>query len=105
MATLNISLPDVMRAFVDGQVAAGGYSTASEYVRELVRADQKRAAKERLDQLLIEGIESGLGIEISEPNCGAPVELGVCGVAVQAVPTRTIAASAVTAYVGGPCIG
>ena len=49
MATLNISLPEPMRAYVDQQVAQGGYSTASEYIRQLVREDQKRAAKQRLE--------------------------------------------------------
>jgi antitoxin ParD1/3/4 len=59
MTTLNISLPEPMRAYVEQQVAQGGYSTASEYIRQLVREDQKRAAQERLEELLIEGIESG----------------------------------------------
>ena len=40
MTTLNISLPEPMRAYVDQQVAQGGYSTASEYIRQLVREDQ-----------------------------------------------------------------
>jgi hypothetical protein len=40
MATLNISLPDSRREFVDQQVAAGGYSTASEYIRDLIRQAQ-----------------------------------------------------------------
>jgi antitoxin ParD1/3/4 len=63
---MNISLPDAMRAFVEQKVASGGYSTASEYIRELVRADQKRAAQERLEALLLEGLNSGDPIEISD---------------------------------------
>jgi antitoxin ParD1/3/4 len=59
MTTLNISLPDSMREYIDETVTQGGYSTASEYIRQLVREDQKRAAKERLETLLMEGIESG----------------------------------------------
>jgi antitoxin ParD1/3/4 len=59
MATMNISLPDPLRVFVEEQVAAGGYSTLSEYFRELVRADQKRKAGERLESLLLEGLDSG----------------------------------------------
>jgi antitoxin ParD1/3/4 len=59
MTTLNISLPESMQAYVDQQVAEGGFSTASEYIRQLVREDQKRAAKQRLEALLMEGIESG----------------------------------------------
>ena len=58
MTTMNISLPDAMRAFIEQKVTAGGYSTASEYIRELVRADQKRAAQERLEALLLEGLNS-----------------------------------------------
>ena len=65
MTTLNISLPEPMRAYVDQQVAQGGYSTASEYIRQLVREDQKRAAKERLQALLMEGVESGPSHEMS----------------------------------------
>ena len=55
MTTMNISLPDAMRAFVEQKVASGGYSTASEYIRELVRADQKRAAQERLEACCSKG--------------------------------------------------
>jgi antitoxin ParD1/3/4 len=39
MPTMNISLPDVLKDFVEEQVSSGKYSSASEYVRELVRAD------------------------------------------------------------------
>ncbi|MEJ7812493.1 MAG: type II toxin-antitoxin system ParD family antitoxin [Gemmatimonadaceae bacterium] len=53
MTTMNISLPDEMKRFVDEQVSGGGYSSASEYVRELVRAEQKRQATERLELELL----------------------------------------------------
>lgn len=55
MGTMNISLPDTLRDFVDEQVAQGGYGTSSEYVRELIRRDQER---QRLRTLLLEGAES-----------------------------------------------
>jgi antitoxin ParD1/3/4 len=42
MSTMNISLPDTLKAFVDEQVNQRGYSTSSEYVRELIRKDQDR---------------------------------------------------------------
>jgi putative addiction module CopG family antidote len=42
MGTMNISLPDALKTFVDEQVAARGYGTSSEYVRELIRADRDR---------------------------------------------------------------
>lgn len=42
MSTMNISLPDSLKSFVDEQVSQRGYSTSSEYVRELIRKDQDR---------------------------------------------------------------
>lgn len=59
MKSMNISLPDSMRTYVEEQVTSGGYSTVSEYFRELVRQDQKRKATERLETLLLEGLDSG----------------------------------------------
>lgn len=59
MTTLNISLPESMRAFIEEQTNTGAYSTASEYLRALVREDQKRRAQEHLEALLLEGLESG----------------------------------------------
>jgi len=58
MQTMNISLPDPLKAFVDHQISQGRYSSVSEYVRELIRADEKRKAQERLEALLLEGLES-----------------------------------------------
>jgi antitoxin ParD1/3/4 len=55
MATMNISLSDDLKAFVDEQVAEKAYSTSSEYVRELIRRERE---KERLRQLLLEGASS-----------------------------------------------
>ena len=55
MATMNISLPPLMRAYIEEQTRAEGYSTASEFVRALVREDQKRKARERLEGLLLAG--------------------------------------------------
>lgn len=57
MQSMNISLPESLREFVDQQIAAGRYGTASEYVRELIRADEKKKAEEKLEQLLLEGLQ------------------------------------------------
>ena len=56
--SLNVSLPEGLKAFVKDRVAEGRHSTPSDYVRELIRSDQKRQAQERLDQLLLEGLET-----------------------------------------------
>ena len=58
MQSMNISLPDPLKQFVDGQIAQGRYSSVSEYVRELIRADEKRKAEEKLETLLLEGFQS-----------------------------------------------
>lgn len=58
MQTMNISLPDQLKDFVDEQVGSGRYSTVSEYIRELIRGDEKRKAQERLEALLLDGIQS-----------------------------------------------
>lgn len=68
MKSMNISLPDSMRAYVENQVASGGYSTASEYFRELVRSDQKRKANEHLEALLLEGLQSGTATPLTDQD-------------------------------------
>ena len=65
MQTMNISLPDPMKRYVEEQVSAGAYSSASEYVRELVRADQKRHAKEQLEEMLLNAVNSGDRIDVT----------------------------------------
>jgi antitoxin ParD1/3/4 len=55
MATMNISLPDALKAFVDEQVNVRGYGTSSEYVRELIRKDQDI---QRLREMLLDGASS-----------------------------------------------
>ena len=54
---MNISLPDMMKAFVEEQVQSGGFGTVSEYVRDLVRHDQKERSQDRPEALLLEGLE------------------------------------------------
>ena len=57
MATMNISLPDEMKVFVEAQMAQGGYASASEYLRALIRDAQKRRAKQELEARLLEGLQ------------------------------------------------
>jgi len=54
-----------MMEFIDAQLAENGYSTASEYIGALIREEQKRQAEEKLEALLIEGLESGPPIEVT----------------------------------------
>lgn len=55
MGTMNISLPDSLKSFVDEQVSQRGYGTSSEYLRELIRKDQDR---QQLRNLLLAGAAS-----------------------------------------------
>ena len=60
MATLNVSLPDAMKAWVEAQTKGGQYNNASEYVRDLIRRDQREREKlERLQAAVEQGRRSG----------------------------------------------
>ncbi len=63
MSTMNISLPEGLKAFVDAQVGARGYGSASEYVRDLIRRD---ADIQKFRSLIEEGLASGPGVEADE---------------------------------------
>ncbi len=59
MATMNVSLPDEMKTFVETQAAKEGFGTTSEYLRSVIRDVQKRQAKQALEAKLREALESG----------------------------------------------
>ena len=62
MATMNVSLPDAMKEWVEGRVATGRYSNASDYVRDLIRRDQERREKIAAMQAMVdESLASGIG--------------------------------------------
>lgn len=54
MATMNVSLPDAMKTWVEGQTQTGRYSNASDYVRDLIRRDQERVDKIAAMQALVD---------------------------------------------------
>lgn len=61
MATMNISLPDPMRDWVQNQIEAGKYSSSSDYVRDLIRRDQvNREQQQALQRAIFEGLNSGI---------------------------------------------
>lgn len=68
MQTMNISLPDPLKEFVDEQVGSGRYSSVSEYIRELIREDEKQRAQSRLDAFLLEGLESGEATDFTKDD-------------------------------------
>src|SRR4051812_39863387 len=56
---MNISLPAPLKRWVEQQVQEKGYSTASEYVRDMLRRQQEEQARARVDEQLLEGLDSG----------------------------------------------
>ena len=68
MAAMNVSLPVSLKIYVDEQVVQGGYSTSSEYVRELIRRDQDRT---RMRSFLLEGAASAPGQPADKTYFGA----------------------------------
>ena len=56
--SVNISLPEPVKRFVDRQIETGRYGSVSEYVRELIRADERRKAEEELETKLLGGLRS-----------------------------------------------
>ena len=63
MTSLNISLPQALKQYVEGQVASGDWGTPSEYVRELIRQDKER----RLHTLERDLIAAAKGAKIEIP--------------------------------------
>ncbi|MDQ0466803.1 antitoxin ParD1/3/4 [Caulobacter ginsengisoli] len=62
MATMNVSLPDALKDWVEGQARTGRYSNASDYVRDLIRRDQERTGKiDAMQALVSEALQSGVG--------------------------------------------
>ncbi|MBM2575204.1 type II toxin-antitoxin system ParD family antitoxin [Jannaschia sp. Os4] len=61
MATMNISLPDSLKAFVEEQAASGHYAGTSDYVRDLIRQDaERRRALDELRSEIQKGLDSGV---------------------------------------------
>ncbi|WKL58276.1 type II toxin-antitoxin system ParD family antitoxin [Asticcacaulis sp. ZE23SCel15] len=61
MSTMNISLPDTLKSFIDERVKARGYGSHSEYLRDLVRKDAIEADKEKMRGLIMDGLNSPVG--------------------------------------------
>ena len=58
-ASINISLPPAMKEWVEAELAAGGYATASEFFRQLLREEQQRRLRQRIDDNLHQALDSG----------------------------------------------
>ncbi len=77
MATMNVSLPDPMKDWVEAQTKTGRYSNASDYVRDLIRRDQARSDKIAAMQCFVDdGLKSGVGSRSKNQLFAAAVARG-----------------------------
>ncbi len=76
-ATLNISLPDTMKAEVENVVATEGYGNTSEFFRDLVRDYLKERQERKLEALILEGINSGASTELTKADFEKIKERGI----------------------------
>lgn len=58
-STINISMPDSLRTQIEGILADDGYGNTSEFFRDLARDYLKKRQQEKLEQMLLEGLQSG----------------------------------------------
>ncbi|MEM1038009.1 MAG: type II toxin-antitoxin system ParD family antitoxin [Pseudomonadota bacterium] len=79
MATMNISLPDQMKGWVEKQAEAGRYSNSSDYVRDLIRKDQERADKiAHMQALVTKSLDSGISDQsLSDIRAAARKKAGI----------------------------
>lgn len=63
--TMNISLPAPLKSWVEEQVEVRGYSTASEFVRDVLRREQQQQTRATVDALLLEAIDSGPSVQMA----------------------------------------
>jgi len=64
--TMSFALPENMRDYIDARVSDGSYGNTSEYLRELIRRDQREQAAQRLRDLIADGLASGNGREATD---------------------------------------
>ena len=77
IATLNISLPDTMKAEVENVVATEGYGNTSEFFRDLVRDYLKERQARKLEALILEGLNSGESTTVTKDDFEKIKERGI----------------------------
>ena len=81
MTTMNISLPEEMKAFIEAQMLQDGYASASEYFRTLIREDQRRRAKRALEVKFRQALESGTATPMAHEDWVALRQEAIDGLA------------------------
>jgi hypothetical protein len=65
MATLQLSLPDNLKAAAEAQAAAAGYRSVDDYIASLIEADEPLPISHELETQILRGLDSGPGVEIT----------------------------------------
>ena len=73
--TMSFALPESMRAYIDERVASSHYGNTSEYIRDLVRRDQDEQSRQRLRDLIAEGLASGPVRRVTDSDEKALLEI------------------------------
>jgi antitoxin ParD1/3/4 len=68
METMTIAVPETLQEFVQARVAERGYGSASDYIRDLIRADQKQQARAVLEAEVLKGARSGASVPMSDED-------------------------------------
>jgi len=76
-ATINISIPDKLKAEVEEIIAADGYGNTSEFFRDLVRGYVRQRQERKLETLLLEGLESGNATPLTKADFAAIKRRGI----------------------------
>jgi antitoxin ParD1/3/4 len=68
METMNIAVPEALQEFVQMRVTEGGYQSVSEYIRDLIRADQRQQARAVLETEVLKGVRSGPSVPMTDDD-------------------------------------
>ncbi len=68
LTSMSISVLSSQKTYIERQAASEGFATPSDYMRQLIRDDQKRRAQERVEQLMLEGLNSGDSTQMTKKD-------------------------------------
>ncbi|MBZ0252031.1 MAG: hypothetical protein K8I02_01710 [Candidatus Methylomirabilis sp.] len=71
MANVTVSMPEELKDWIDAQARRGGYADPAEYIRALIRDDRKAKAEDLVEQMILQGFDSGPGKEMKKKEWAA----------------------------------
>jgi len=77
MSTMNLTLPDSLRAFVESQVARKGFGSPTDYLVALIRADQEKAEHDEIESKLLEALQGAPATPVTTETWAATKQQGL----------------------------